>query len=257
MNTKILLVVDEQSVLTAIKKILKHKNYTVFSASNGEEGLSLTNEIRPDLIMSDNLMPYLNGYGLIRAIRKNPLLSNIPFVFLTAKAEISNFREGMDLGADDYIVKPFRAVTLLNLIESKLARFSSLRNPVSIESRDSLNWKKSLITEDDKLFITAKNKPQMIRIGDILFIRAAGEYSNIHLFSGINILKRKSIKEWEQQLPPNIFLRIHRSTIINLNYLNNIEKWNNRSYVIYLAKYPEKFIVSQRYARKIRAHFVL
>jgi DNA-binding LytR/AlgR family response regulator len=257
LTKKILLVEDEQTVRNSIKELLENINYTVFSAPDGKEGLQLATEIKPDLIISDIMMPHLDGFGLIKAVRENPSVKNVPFIFLTAKAEISDFREGMDLGADDYIVKPFRAVKLLELIENKLARFDSLRNSPGIEPEEQLKEKKSSLTENDKLFLTVKNKPQIIRIGDILFIKAEGEYSNIHLVSGVKILKRKLIKEWEQQLPSNIFLRIHRATIINLNHLSNIERWYNRSYVIFLKNYPEKFIVSQRYASRIRARFVL
>jgi DNA-binding LytR/AlgR family response regulator len=252
---KILLIEDDVHVRSTIKELLENNNYTVFAAVDGKEGIQLAQEIHPNLIISDIMMPRLDGYDVIKALKKDPQFIDIPFVFLTAKAEISDFREGMDLGADDYLTKPFRASGLLKLVENKLLKYDLLRRQKVVPAKKK--EKKDALTENDKMFINVKNKPQIIRVGDILFIKAEGEYSNIHLVSGTEILKRKLVKEWELQLPDNIFLRIHRSTIINLNYLEKIEKWYNRSYVIYLKNHPEKFVVSQRFASKLKSNYIL
>jgi DNA-binding LytR/AlgR family response regulator len=255
LSKKILLIEDDFSVRTTIKELLENNNYVVFAATDGKEGIQLAQEIHPDLIISDIMMPHVNGYEVLKSLRKDPEFNDIPFVFLSAKAEISDFREGMDLGADDYLTKPFRAASLLKMIENKLIKFDQIHKQKGTTNKKT--EKKDVLTENDKLFINVKNKPQIIRVGDILFIKAEGEYSNIHLVSGIQILKRKLVKEWELQLPESIFLRIHRSTIINLNYMEKIEKWYNRSYVIYLKNYPDKFIVSQRFAAKLKSNYIL
>jgi CRP-like cAMP-binding protein/CheY-like chemotaxis protein len=97
-------------------------NYQVATASNGKEGYELAVKEKPDLIVCDIMMPVLDGYGLLHLINKNEHLKNTPFIFLTAKTERSDFRKGMEMGADDYITKPFTDIELLNAIESRLQK---------------------------------------------------------------------------------------------------------------------------------------
>jgi DNA-binding response OmpR family regulator len=254
---KILLIEDDYALRSIVKDLLEANNYKIFTASDGIEGIQLAKEILPDLIICDVMMPKLNGFEVINNLRKDSILSFIPFIFLTAKTELNDFREGMELGADDYITKPFRASGLLKVVEIRLAKYEALKQKNKILFEEETENKKESLTENDRLFINVKNKPQIIKVGDIVFIKADGEYSNIHLNNGLKILKRKSLKEWEQQLPCNIFLRIHRSTIINVNYLDKIEKWHNRTYIIFLKHTAEKFIISQRYSSKIRSNLMI
>jgi len=254
---KILLIEDDYELRSTVKELLETNNYQVFTATDGVEGIELATEIIPDLIICDVMMPKLNGFEVIDHFRKDSVLSFIPFIFLTAKAYLDDIREGMELGADDYITKPFRAKSLLKAIEIRLCKYEALKQKNDLISEEESFSKKEILTKDDRLFLNVKNKPHIIKVDDIIFIKAEGEYSNIHLIDGLKILKRKSLKEWEKQLPSNIFLRIHRSTIINVNYLNKIEKWYNRSYVIFLKHTEEKFIISQRYTSKIKSSLIL
>ena len=81
----------------------------------------------PDLIICDIMMPVLDGYGVLHAVHKNTTIKNTPFIFLTAKTERSDFRKGMELGADDYITKPFEGIELLNAVESRLKKTDLLK----------------------------------------------------------------------------------------------------------------------------------
>ena len=92
------------------------------TASNGKEGYEVALKEQPDLIICDIMMPVLDGYGLLHLINKNKTLKSIPFIFLTAKTERGDFRKGMEMGADDYITKPFTDIELLNAIESRLQK---------------------------------------------------------------------------------------------------------------------------------------
>ena len=86
-------------------------------------------ENRPDLVICDIMMPVLDGYGVLHVFNKNPRLSGIPFIFLSAKIERGDFRKGMDLGADDYLTKPFEESELLSAIEGRLSRFGHIDQP--------------------------------------------------------------------------------------------------------------------------------
>ena len=250
---KILIIEDEYALRSTLRELLEANNYKVFLAEDGLEGVQLAKEINPELIICDVMMPRLNGHGVLEELKKDSVLSSIPFIFLTAKAEMSDFRTGMEIGADDYLTKPFRAATVLKAIETRLQKFESLKQqkPNADEESD----KKEVLTENDRLFVNSKNKPQFIKVSDILCIKAQGEYSTIYLISGLNLLVRKLMKQWELQLPDNIFLRIHRSTIININQIEKIEKWYKRSYIVKLHHFEEKFIISQRYTSRIKSKF--
>jgi DNA-binding LytR/AlgR family response regulator len=252
---KILIIEDEYAIRSTLRELLEANDYSVFLAEDGLEGVKVAKEINPDLIICDIMMPRLSGHGVIEELKKDKLLSSVPFIFLTAKADISDFREGMESGADDYITKPFRAATVLKAIETRLQKYEIIRlqNAVSQEEPDA--EKKGVLSENDRLFVNTKNKPQFIKVSDILCIKAQGEYSTIFLVTGASLLLRKLMKQWEQQLPENIFLRIHRSTIININQIEKIEKWYKRSYIVKLHNFEEKFIISQRYTSRIKSKF--
>ena len=117
----ILVVEDEPSVRTGVVDLLSNSGYTVISASDGREAISLLKSKVPDLIISDIMMPGLNGYELLEEINKKSK-TNIPFIYLTARAEYADLRSGMDKGADDYITKPFRAKDLLSAVKTRLEK---------------------------------------------------------------------------------------------------------------------------------------
>ncbi|HEY5464630.1 MAG TPA: response regulator [Hanamia sp.] len=120
--TKILLVEDNNEIRENTAEILELANYEVFAAANGKDGYALALKETPDLIICDIMMPVLDGYGLLHLVSKNESLKGIPFIFLTAKTERGDFRKGMEMGADDYITKPFTDIELLNAIESRLQK---------------------------------------------------------------------------------------------------------------------------------------
>jgi CRP-like cAMP-binding protein len=125
--SKILLIEDNHDVRENTAEILELANYSVVTAENGKIGVEKALEEKPDLIICDIMMPVLDGYGVLHMINKHEDLKNIPFIFLTAKAERGDFRKGMEMGADDYITKPFTDIELLNSIESRLRKVELLK----------------------------------------------------------------------------------------------------------------------------------
>ncbi|MCA0429565.1 MAG: response regulator [Bacteroidetes bacterium] len=124
----ILLIEDNQEVRENSAEILELANYKVLQADNGKTGIELAQKTIPDLIICDIMMPVLDGYGVIHLLSKNDATAGIPFIFLTAKTERSDFRKGMELGADDYITKPFDDVELLNAVESRLKKIDLVKS---------------------------------------------------------------------------------------------------------------------------------
>lgn len=127
----ILLIEDNNEVRENTAEILELANYKVLQAENGKIGVELAQKNKPDLIICDIMMPVLDGYGVIHLLSKNSDTSTIPFIFLTAKTERGDFRKGMEMGADDYITKPFDDVELLRAVESRLKKSELLKNEFS------------------------------------------------------------------------------------------------------------------------------
>lgn len=118
----ILVIDDTREMRENITEILQLAPYEVLQATNGKEGIELARQTRPDLILCDIMMPELDGFGVLHILAKDPGLADVPFVFLTAKAEPTDFRTGMNLGADDYVSKPFDDLTLLNVVAVRLSK---------------------------------------------------------------------------------------------------------------------------------------
>ena len=125
---KILLIEDDVVLRENTSELLELSNYEVVNAPNGKIGVEVAKETLPDIIVCDIMMPELDGYGVLEALTKNESTQHIPFIFLSAKTERKDVRRGMDLGADDYITKPFSEDELISAIESRLAKASILKD---------------------------------------------------------------------------------------------------------------------------------
>ncbi|MEM1168410.1 MAG: response regulator [Cyanobacteria bacterium P01_H01_bin.35] len=121
---KILVIEDDQSILTIITDILEAEDFVVVGAKNGRVGIEKAQQEVPDLIICDVMMPEVDGYGVLKSLRENLVTEAIPFIFLTAKSTKADLREGMELGADDYLTKPFTRDELMKAINTRLDKQS-------------------------------------------------------------------------------------------------------------------------------------
>ncbi|MEH2414258.1 EAL domain-containing response regulator [Nostoc sp.] len=128
---KILIIEDEEAVRENILDLLEAENFETLAAANGRIGVDLAISEIPDLILCDLMMPEIDGYGVLTALRQDPSTATIPFIFLTAKSGKSDFRQGMDMGADDYITKPFTRAELLSAITNRLEKYATLKRYLS------------------------------------------------------------------------------------------------------------------------------
>lgn len=118
----VLIIEDDKVIRENTAEILSLSGYEVLTTQDGKEGVKLAMEHKPDIVVCDIMMPALDGYGVIHLLQKNEETFNIPFIFLTAKEEREEQRKGMQMGADDYITKPFTEIELLTAIEVKLKK---------------------------------------------------------------------------------------------------------------------------------------
>ncbi len=130
MNDLVLVVEDEVDVLNNIEEILVNQNYRVLLSATSEAAIEAAKLHQPDIVISDIMMPGLSGYDLLNYFRRNPELSNIPFVFLTSKTSDEELRYAMNLGADDYLKKPFRATDLVKSIRTRIERKRKINDTI-------------------------------------------------------------------------------------------------------------------------------
>lgn len=130
---KILLIEDNTEIRENMAEILELAGYRVRTAGNGKEGMEAAVSDLPDLILCDIMMPVLDGYGVLHMVQRNPDMQGIPFIFLTARSERSEIRKGMEMGADDYITKPFDGTELLHAIEVRLQKAERLKQSFPVD----------------------------------------------------------------------------------------------------------------------------
>lgn len=122
MSKRILIIEDSVDIRENTAELLELSGFVVETASDGLEGIRLARSWNPDLVVCDIMMPNLDGFGVLQVFSSQPELSSIPFIFLTAKTDRADMRQGMEMGADDYLTKPFQEVELLKAIEARLKK---------------------------------------------------------------------------------------------------------------------------------------
>lgn len=154
MNTsKLLIIEDNTDIRENIAELLSLCGYQTYAAENGKQGVKMALEHLPDLILCDIMMPGLDGHGVLHILSQHRQTLHIPFIFLTAKAEQSDFRKGMTLGADDYIAKPFEETVLLQAIENRLKKSNNINKPLKVITFEDLFLHKQVKSFSPKQFI--------------------------------------------------------------------------------------------------------
>lgn len=252
---RILIIEDDELYIDSIATLLAEEGYSVITALSGLDGLDKAKTENPDLVICDIMMPDISGLTVLKEIRKRDGTKFLPFIFLTAKASKSDVREGMNLGADDYITKPFLTDDVLKAVKTRLEKSQQVVN--YLKRKKSPQIEKQKIDPDNYVMLPVNKNFEVAYIKDIVCISSEGVYSNVFLKEGKKILIRRLLKEWEKILPEKLFVRIHKSSIVNLMYIAKAEKWFDNTIKIHLKYYPEPLIVSRRYAVQIKKNLIL
>jgi len=201
----VLLIEDDSTLRENTAELLELQKYQVTTAANGKEGLDLAIKVLPDIIVCDIMMPKLDGYGVLTRLSKSEKTKYIPFIFLSAKTERKDVRKGMNLGADDYITKPFEEDELLTAIESRLAKASILRDLGSAHTSKLIQQKadgvKSL--EELKEFILSNKKVRIYKSGEVVYDEG-NHANNIYLIKK-GVIKSHKIDEFGKELITKIY----------------------------------------------------
>lgn len=245
---QLLIIDDDLNTRECISEIFNENGFKVYSAPDGSSGIKLAKEILPDLIICDLLMPGIDGFEVKRFLSDDNNTSLIPFIYLTGQKDIQDMRHAMELGADDFIVKPVKMKELLNLILKRLDRIDSIKTTFKNKVFD-----KSILKSEDKKFLIKSGKENLfISVDDIVLISADGYYSIVHLKNGKKITIKRTLKNWLTLLPEKKFVKAHRKIIINFDLIEKMEPWIKNTYAVKLKNYSETVYFSQRCSQQIR-----
>ena len=199
---KILIIEDDTDIRENIAEILMLSGYETVTAKNGKEGVVLARNSNPDLILCDVMMPELDGFGVLKILNNDPKLFHVPFLFLTAKTEKSDFRKGMGLGADDYITKPFDDTDLLETIELRLKKSANLKKIDS--SQEGLRTFFNEARAESEMKALSKDKEERkYNKKDIIFEESQFPKHLFHIVSGQ--VKTFQTSDFGKELTINIY----------------------------------------------------
>lgn len=209
---------------------------SIHEADDVSSAVKMIESVNPNLLFLDIQMPGETGFDLINQIDYTGKI-----IFVTAYDQYAI--RAFEVNAMDYLLKPVTPERLQKSI-NKLEK-ESIK---PIETDYNLKY-------NDRLFLTIGTQLLFVKISSIISIESDGDYTKVFTSEGRKGLVSKSMKEWELRLPANYFSRIHRATIINLEFVENIEKWFNYSYRLHLKGIEEPYIISRRYAKQLKEKF--
>ncbi|WP_251957945.1 response regulator transcription factor [Nostoc commune] len=223
MNKKILVIEDEVQICSNIQQILSFSDFNAITANDGLEGLRLAKTEKPDLIRCDVMMPELDGYGVLTALRQDPVTESIPVIFLTAKVGRGDLRQGMELGADDYLTKPFSPEELLKTIKIRLARIEKptfIKQQYEQEHQQSVNLKQQIEVNSQKLQDSQRLAEICNQVLQKLLQDLSNPLSNINM--AIYMLK-KAQSDVERDRYLNILQQEYAREMMLLNEMKNLQ----------------------------------
>lgn len=234
------LIVDDERLARRELRILlerghAHAVHVVGEAASVAEAARLADATDADLVFLDITLGYETGFDLLPHLGPG-----VGVVFVTAHDAYAI--RAFEVNALDYLLKPVE--------EERLARTIARCTGPPREEEDEGRP----VTTDDRLFLRLDGARAFVRVGDIVSIGAAGDESLVHLADRPAAARTpRSLAWWESRLPERAFARVHRSTIINLEFVTRVDEWSHASYLVHLRGLREPVRMSRRYARKVRA----
>jgi len=249
-----LIIESSGEISDKIENILTYPDYKIFTSHEKTDGYKIAVRYLPDLILL-----YINGNRddlyLITKFCTNEAFATIPLIVITRNFSFEEQREVMEFGADDYIPEEFVEKSLYNSVKNRLSKLSLIQQSVH-SSVNTFDEYKNETKINDHILVKIGNKLKLIEFSEIICITALKEYSKVITENNCKIIVRKSLKNWVKTLPSETFLRIHRATIININYIEEITKVNERTFTVHLKNIKETFDFSHRYANIMRHTFL-
>lgn len=251
---KILIVIDKNDQDFEFQSVLESAGFSTYITTGESDGIMIADRYLPDIVICD-LGDHEKELSIIKRLNGNPSTECIPLIVITTSNGNSYFRAVMELGADDLMVKPINEDSLLRSINRRLRKIDVIKTNLTDKIISAENLSSNGSKKVDHILVKIGTKLKLIEYSKIECITALKEYSKLTTVDGYKYVVRKSIKNWVETLPAKDFLRIHRGTIVNMLFLDKIEKSGFRSYNVYLKNISTPFPISQRYGNIMRKTF--
>lgn len=206
-------------------------------AEDLNEATDLIRKLKPDIVFLDIQLSNENGFDLLELVEKD-----FELIFVTAFDEYAI--RTFEINAIDYLLKPVNPERLAKTLE----RLFKGRSEKTESTLRKLEY-------EDRLFIEVGERSRFLKVKSIKFISADGDYTQVFTDDGKRHLVTKPLKEWESRLPEQYFVRVHRSAMVNLEFVEKVEAWFNRSYRIHLHEMNDPITASRRYAAQLKLRF--
>jgi two-component system LytT family response regulator len=238
---KAVIVDDVESMRVVLKKLLSSfdKIKLVGEAADFEEARNIISEERPELLLLDIDLNGLTSIDLLKTIGYEPMV-----IFITSHTDFAI--KAFELNAVDYLLKPISLERLTKAIEKVTNHW---------EDSDYEGDDNARFSSDHIILLSFDNKMSFVKITDINYIEAYGNYTKVNLADGKLSVTYNSIKNWDAKLPEDLFIQIHRSTIVNLHNVTRIEKWANDTGRLYLKGVEKPFEISRNYFFQIKKKY--
>lgn len=239
MKHKAIIVDDERLARKEMRRLLAEFDEIIVAgeAENLSEAVGLIESERPHIVFLDIQLSNENGFDLLERV---PQGLNVIFVTAYDDHAIRAF----DVNAIDYLLKPVNPARLAKSLERLLEN----KKEKHVTALRKLEY-------EDRLFLEIGSRSRFLKIRSIKCIFADGDYTQVFTDDGKKHLVAKPLKEWEGRLPEQYFARVHRSAIVNLEFIEKVESWFSRSYQIHLREMNEPLTVSRRYAAQLKTRF--
>lgn len=233
---------------------LEVADFNTYITEGESDGLKIADRYLPDVIICE-LDNYEQELKIIKRLNVNASTECIPLLIITSTNQITHIRSAMELGADDVLIKPITSESLLASIKKRLRKIEIIKASLTEKITSTENSFYNHTKSEDHILIKIGTKLKIIEFQRIVCITAFKECTKISTDDGYKIIVRKSMRNWIEILPSTNFLRIHRATIINMAFLEKIEKTGRRSYDVHLKNIPDPFPLSQRYGNIMKKTF--
>lgn len=214
---QILLIEDEPLIRDSLEDVLNLEGYGLTTAHNGQAGLQAVQQRLPDLIICDINMPEMDGYRVLESLRADPKTRNVPFVFLTARSSRADQRQGMDLGADDFLTKPFTVDELMRTVKARLVRTEVMQEQYNAEFYRNQTLQQKVRDKEDLATLKAKLLDKVIE-------EFRTPLSNVNM--ALSMLERAQGDE-ERQRYINILRHEYSRQVGLLNEVSNLQEMSS------------------------------
>jgi len=252
---RILIIEEDNHDAKKIENILSDSGYKTYVAENNNNGFEIAKRYLPDLILCSTKP---NGVYVSKAI--TDLINfeqtfSIPLIILTENTNVRELKNYMNLGVDDFVNKPFNNDDLLLSVKTRLKKYDAIIRKHTQFDSNKFEEDENEPEFDDHILVKIGNRLSFVKFSEIICVTALKEYSKVNLENGKKIIVRKSLKKWNEVLPNDIFLQIHRAAIINIDFIEEAKKINGRSYQVKMKSVDESLILSKRFANKLRKKY--